>query len=1099
MPNLIYLLTKSGYPIYPQDIIGWLGWLALLGVILVLLRVTWRYHPHWNKRQGWILFILILCVPLASLLLPGNFSPGQVLLPTTINNATLIPVLMVFACLPWVIAAGLLGPAPAAGLGLFSGLFLVYFNSQSIFLPMEMSLLAVLFTLAVRQRYRTFFYRLLRHPLFAALLIGLLYPILFMIDSLLVSNGNLASRLNYAITNVSGTLITGFSSLLIAGLIAELIKTILPSRWGGQAPLKPSPAESRLTSRFLSGLAPLALILVVILIAGNWILSAQIAREMLKERMSNAAKIAAQTIPFFLSSGQGLLTQLSTDPALYSAEPEQIRYFLAQAMHTMPFFNQLILVDLKGDSIAVYPQDNNDLFLYPDERSGIILAINGVLSQNYPIPPIPGSFSARVSFLAAVLENGVDVRRVLIGRSDLIENPVAQVLLTSLNVLNNINGKGVLLDEEKHILFSPYPSEVMTVYTGHTAELSAFYDDTLPEGTHQLVYYQPIASRLWAVVFTIPTRNAQQLTLSIALPIIGLILILSAVALLVVLVGLRVVTASIQKLSVEAGQMAQGQLDQTLSVGGYDEIGQLRRAFEQLRVNLKARLDELNRLLFISRGVASTLEFETAMRPVLEAACLFGASSVRVVLAPEMVPELGEDSHTPTRFGKGSSSDLYQGYDDQILTIARSQDRLFLTNLMRPRLLVIPSGALPPGYSRPASLAVLALRHENLYYGVFWLAYDEPHQFSEEEVRFLVTLAGQAAMAASNARYFLTAEIGRQRLEAILASYPDPVIVTDHQNCLLLGNPAAWQVFGMRVETSKGQPIEKVIDQQEVVNLLRSSSNEQQSAEFKISEGRVYLAIASTVLIEGRRVGRVCVLRDVTHFKELDAVKNEFISTVSHDLRAPLSLIRGYTTMLLMVGVLNEQQNGYVTKIVSGVDKMTALVNNMLNLGRIEAGVELQLEKVAIGDVIERVVTGLQIQADQKHIQLDQVLPQSLIPFIEADNELIQQALLNLVENAIKYSESNTQVQIILQVQPDQVIVEVRDNGIGIASADQQHLFEKFYRVVKRGTRREDGTGLGLAIVKSIAERHHGRVWLDSQLGKGSSFYLAIPIRQPKV
>jgi len=153
---------------------------------------------------------------------------------------------------------------------------------------------------------------------------------------------------------------------------------------------------------------------------------------------------------------------------------------------------------------------------------------------------------------------------------------------------------------------------------------------------------------------------------------------------------------------------------------------------------------------------------------------------------------------------------------------------------------------------------------------------------------------------------------------------------------------------------------------------------------------------------------------------------------------------------------------------------------------------------VAIVDVIERVVASLSIQAEQKHIRIDQVLPQSQVPFIEAEATLIQQALNNLIENAIKYSEPNTQVQIFLQILQDQIIVEVRDSGIGIASADQPRLFEKFYRVVKRGARREDGTGLGLAIVKSIAEKHHGRVWLVSQLGKGSTFYLALPQRQPK-
>jgi signal transduction histidine kinase len=147
-------------------------------------------------------------------------------------------------------------------------------------------------------------------------------------------------------------------------------------------------------------------------------------------------------------------------------------------------------------------------------------------------------------------------------------------------------------------------------------------------------------------------------------------------------------------------------------------------------------------------------------------------------------------------------------------------------------------------------------------------------------------------------------------------------------------------------------------------------------------------ASATSVLAEGQRMGRVCVLRDVTHFKELDALKSDFVSTVSHDLRSPLTLMRGYATMLEMVGELNEQQTGYVRKIVSGVESMSRMVNNLLDLGRIEAGVGLQVEMISVHDVIERVVGALQLQAAQKRIQLTYEIPTQTIPLIEADQAL---------------------------------------------------------------------------------------------------------------
>jgi two-component system phosphate regulon sensor histidine kinase PhoR len=197
-----------------------------------------------------------------------------------------------------------------------------------------------------------------------------------------------------------------------------------------------------------------------------------------------------------------------------------------------------------------------------------------------------------------------------------------------------------------------------------------------------------------------------------------------------------------------------------------------------------------------------------------------------------------------------------------------------------------------------------------------------------------------------------------------------------------------------------------------------------------------------------------------------------------------------------MVGELNRQQTSYVDKIIDKVDDMSRLVNNLLDLGRIEAGVGLQLEMVPVHDILEKVVSGLRLQAAQKHINLEYSIPDKSVQLIEADQALLEQALHNLVENSIKFTDANGSVKVTLNKHGERIIFEVRDNGIGIAPADQQRLFEKFYRAARRGPLRDHGTGLGLTIVKSIAERHGGRVWLESNLGKGSIFYLEIPVQQ---
>jgi signal transduction histidine kinase/HAMP domain-containing protein len=583
---------------------------------------------------------------------------------------------------------------------------------------------------------------------------------------------------------------------------------------------------------------------------------------------------------------------------------------------------------------------------------------------------------------------------------------------------------------------------------------------------------------------------AQQLALGIAAPLSLMVLVLAAAALVFLRVGLRGVTLSLRSLAGETERIAAGDLDHSLPVLGVDEVGQLTGSFEQMRASLRARLDELNRLLAVSQGVASSLDLAEAIRPVLDAALATGASAARMVVVP--ATGLGYEPEGPSRFGAGAAHEAYAHMDDAVMGLARRQDRVALSTLHRVRGL-----ELDPLAPQPASLIAVALRHESRFYGVLWAAYDKARAFAETDVSYLSTLAGQAALAAANAHLFLSAEVGRERLAAILSSTPDPVLVTDSKNRLLFANPAAWQALGAAVGTGEGQPVEGMISEKPLLDLLLAVREDNSSVEVELPGGRVYLATASPVAAEGRLVGRVCILRDVTYFKELDAMKSEFVSTVSHDLRSPLTLMRGYATMLEMVGELNEQQQSYTGKIIVGVENMARLINNLLDLGRIEVGVGLRIEAVDVAEVVDGVIGALQPQAAGKNIEIEVDLPAGKAPALEADAGLFQQAIFNLVDNAIKYTAPGGKVSLRLTVKPDLMGLEVKDNGIGVPTADLPRLFEKFYRGSQREARQERGSGLGLAIVRSIVEKHGGRVWVESRPGRGSRFFVEMPWKQP--
>jgi PAS domain S-box-containing protein len=394
------------------------------------------------------------------------------------------------------------------------------------------------------------------------------------------------------------------------------------------------------------------------------------------------------------------------------------------------------------------------------------------------------------------------------------------------------------------------------------------------------------------------------------------------------------------------------------------------------------------------------------------------------------------------------------------------------------------------------ALLGIPIRHETEFLGALWLGYRRPHAFSKDEVNLLSILTGQVGVAVSNARHFAQAEEERSRLGAVLQATPDAVFAIDQAGRILLSNPAAEAVLGGEALPSRGAQIEDRITNPDLLGLLRAAPEEGHTAEIRVEGGRVLFAAVSDVRPGGGDpIGRVCVMWDITHYKKLDMLKSEFVSTVSHDLRSPLTLMRGYATMLSMVGSTNEQQREFVRKILDSVDQMARLIDSLLDLGRIEAGVGLNLERIPLEPLVDEVMATLRPQATNKQIALRVDMADPMEP-IEVDPTLFRQAVANLVENAIKYTPPGGQVTVRAYQNDGRQTVRVEDTGLGIAPTDQARLFERFFRARRKETLREKGSGLGLAIVKSIAEQHGGRVGVESRLGAGSAFTLEVPILQ---
>jgi PAS domain S-box-containing protein len=548
----------------------------------------------------------------------------------------------------------------------------------------------------------------------------------------------------------------------------------------------------------------------------------------------------------------------------------------------------------------------------------------------------------------------------------------------------------------------------------------------------------------------------------------------------------RSITRPLTELAFASQRIAGGSLNIPINTQGNDEIGHLGQAFRQMQISLKQRLDELGLLLEVSQQVSTSIDINEGMPAILQSALRrTGASGVRVVV-------LNPSGRQPLMFGEGPSSRTMSRFDRQVMSLSQQKQMVTLSTPDDVKAQLVPKREqdLPFG-----ALITMPLITHDRFQGVFWLTYRQAHIFDQPELDFLKTLASQSSVLVENARLFATAEGGRRRLAAVLASTSDAVIVTDPTERILLVNPAMERLFNLSASEVVGRPVKAVIESKRLIDALASTSERARNLEIPLQDGIVLYASASTIFSnDGQTMGRVAVLHDITYLKEVDEMKSEFVATVSHDLRSPLTFMRGYATMMPMVGELTDKQQEYIDKILNGIEQMSVLINDLLDLGRLEAGIDLVLTQFRLSEVLNSIVEEHKQPAESKGMELKITADSHRVPNIRGDVSLIRQAITNYVSNAIKYAPNSGRVLLEATVEGSEIIISVRDNGPGIPKKEQLRLFEKFYRVQQRGTEVIKGSGLGLALVKSIAERHGGRAWCESTVGHGSTFYISLPL-----
>lgn len=366
--------------------------------------------------------------------------------------------------------------------------------------------------------------------------------------------------------------------------------------------------------------------------------------------------------------------------------------------------------------------------------------------------------------------------------------------------------------------------------------------------------------------------------------------------------------------------------------------------------------------------------------------------------------------------------------------------------------------------------------------------YERENLYDEDDLALFATIAAQAAVSIEKARLYNAADSERRKLAAVLADASDVIVLTDCAGQVLLLNPAAARAFGVKAEEVIGRPIAEAIPHPALQELFVRGGKElvPHTAEILLPDKRTLYAGISHVA----DVGYVAVMQDISELKRLDQMKSEFVSTVSHDLRNPLAAIRGYAELL--EEALEGAHKGFAQRIRVTVEEMAALIGDLLDLGKIEAGIEMDHVPCDLTELIDQAVERARFLAQQKGLELTMTLPQPMSPVL-GDAGRLRQVLDNLINNAIKYTPAGGRITVRAREEAGRVTVEVRDTGIGIPRQAMPQLFSKFYRVPGPQASGVPGTGLGLAIVKSIVERHGGQVWAESEVGEGSTFGFSLP------
>ncbi len=1052
------------YLVAPRDPAG-LALSLLLGLLVALA----AFAGYRRDRRGAVPWLVGVAAAAGGSVLAGSvwLEPHVPALQWLLG-----PRMPLLGLAPVVLAAWFGGVLPAGLTAAAVGFVAAGQTDHSPVSVLAASLSGLLLAHLLRQDLVGPTFALLRRPAIAALFASLLWPVPFW--------HSLTAPALWAPAGAGAwPFLALWAPALVAGALGEAL-ALLPVGHPVQRPARVAPHQRSLAGRLTAAFLP-ALLLVAL--AGAFAANLTAARSTTRQAeaaLPSTAHALHTEMEWTRRAAEGALSQMAAQVATAPA-----RLPTAASLDARGLFSALWVLDPAGQVVSAQPD--------PPAPLDLALVLRLTQDPNAWVWTLTGELLVQ----APLLGPEGDTRGYLVGAI-----PARERVAALLAHAGNPFPTGLYF-------FQPQGATLAQAWffraEGSTAALPEGVEGATAEAQGRLVRFATPAGHVGfatpvegcgaSLGLLLPAQAFAASALRVAWPLLAA-LALSTVGAAAICSGL---TASalqpLERLVQTAGRIARGHWSTQVQVTSPDEVGRLALAIEEMRRTLQARGQQIALLADLAEGSLEHDQVQVHLVRLLRGLLRSSEANASAVVVWGGHPEASSLVREQEAGAAVPGDSWIKGLAGEL---ALQRTAVFHERLLQPTLVDRFAEALALGVQ---AVAALPLSLNGTYLGMLYVQYPTPQNFSQMDRGLLLALARQAALLLGYADARTRWGQAEQELHTLLETSYDPALVLSGDGRVLTANRAAERAFAFDLARWRGQPVTPALAGEDLARLVGRilAAQAPLSAEGTVRGQRTFAFRAVPFGVEGGRpAGWVLVARDMSDLKALDALKRDFITAFSHDLKAPLQRVRSLLTVIPMFSELTAKQKELLQTCTEQLDGLSALIGGIVELAQVEGARDLHLAPCQVAVLLSQVAEEHRAAAKGKGLRVHLEIG-AQPPLLLADEGLVRLALRHLLDNAIRFTPPGGQVVLGLAVEGEHVTLYVRDTGVGIPPDEQPRIFERFYRGREAVASGIPGNGLGLAVVRAVAEAHGGRAWVESVPREGSTFYLALPRAGRKV